>query len=126
MVIMSKDKILTELEHWREARKRYQLTPVQIQMARELGVKPEHLVKEIRVSPEAGTESLGRRIELLFLERFGRTRPDKVVSLRELERETRERNADAKARKSDDKAARDHAEAVRVSLITINRLRGWH
>jgi hypothetical protein len=94
-------------------------------MARELGVKPEHLVKEIRISPEAGTESLGRRIELLFLERFGKSKPDKVVSLRELERETRERNPDAEKRKSDDEATREHAEAVRISLITINRLRGW-
>lgn len=122
---MSKDRILTELQHWREARKLHQLSGVQIQMARELRIKPEHLVREIRISPESGVESLGRRIELLFQERFDKTRPDKVVSLRELEREAKERDPDAEKRKPDDEAARDHAEAVRVSLITINRLRGW-
>jgi hypothetical protein len=126
---MSRDKVLAELQHWRDAKQLYHLSNAHIVMARELGVKPDHLLAVCHLSDPSEIQLLGPRIQELYQERFGKTGPDRVCSIRQLEREehAREdlRELSARERKEKDEEAWElQVEATRVSLVTIRRLFG--
>ncbi|HEY1918735.1 MAG TPA: hypothetical protein VGH27_24445 [Streptosporangiaceae bacterium] len=65
---------------WVEARKRYRLSHVQVQMARELGLNPRKLGKIANHGQEPWKSPLPQFIEHLYLKRFGRERPQVVVT----------------------------------------------
>jgi len=68
---------------WIEARRRHRLSHAHVQMARELGLNPKKLggIDNHRLEP--WKVPLHQFIEQLYLERFGRDRPEHVVSLEE-------------------------------------------
>lgn len=76
-------KLNQKLQAWIDARKRHHLSHAQVQMARELGMNPAKLGKLDNHKQEPWKLPLPQFIEELYLERFGKTAPDAVVSIEE-------------------------------------------
>ena len=88
-----------ELRGWIGARKRHRLSHAQVQMARELGINPAKLGKLDNKDQEPWKLPLPQFIEELYLKRFGKTTPDKVISVEErarLEQQKKEARRAAK------------------------------
>ena len=115
-------KVSVELERWHQLKRLRGLTDMQVQMARELGMKPKRLLEAD--SPEQ--EPLARRIESLYLKRFRKPLPDSVVPLQQALHEARvQERAEARERRRKKRQAdRDHLEAMRVSMLTLRRMYG--
>jgi hypothetical protein len=84
---MAKKKNDPKLEAWVAARKRHRLSHAHVQMARELGLNPAKLGKIDNHHQEPWKAPLPEFIESLYEKRFGRLRPEKVLSLEDLARE---------------------------------------
>ena len=81
---MSKTGNQAKLEAWVAARKRFHLSHAHVQMARELGLNPKKLGKIANHQQEPWKAPLPVFLEELYEERFGRTRPEKVLPIEEL------------------------------------------
>jgi hypothetical protein len=69
------------MQAWIDARTRHGLSHAQAQMARELGMNPAKLGKLDNHDQEPWKMPLREYIEHLYLRRFGRPRPDGVMSI---------------------------------------------
>jgi hypothetical protein len=100
---MATNKLPQDLQDWIEARKRFHLSHAHVQMARELGMNPRKLGKLDNHRQEPWKAPLPQFIEHLYFKRFGRERPQVVMSI-----EDRARAKDAKraARKEARRRAR--------------------
>lgn len=116
---MNTKKLVRQLEEWVEAKRRSGLSDAHVQMARELGLKP----KRLTIAGRPGAPP-AQRVEELYLRRFKRTIPDPVVPVRQLLHEARrqERDEARERRQQKRQAEREHAEAARISLLTLQRL----
>lgn len=101
--LMAKTKLPQDLQDWIEARKRFGLSHAQVQMARELGMNPRKLGKLDNHDQEPWKAPLPQFIEQLYLKRFGRERPENVMSIEDRARAKRAKHA---ARKAARRAAR--------------------
>jgi hypothetical protein len=82
---MSKQRAIPEKYRvWIEARKKYHLSHAHVQMARELGLNPKKLGKIDNSRQEPWKAPLPDFIEELYFKRFGKTRPDEVISIEEM------------------------------------------
>lgn len=97
-----KKKPNQKMQAWIDARKRYHLSHAQVQMARELGMNPKKLGKLDNQDQESWKIPLKQYIEYLYLKRFGKERPDVVLSIEEKIR----REEDKRARKREAKLRR--------------------
>ena len=79
-----KKRIPDKYQIWIEARRRYDLSDVHIQMARELGMNPRKFGKIANEKQEPWKAPLPVFIEDIYLKRFGRERPVEVKSIEEL------------------------------------------
>ncbi len=68
---------------WVDARKKFHLSHAHIQMARELGLNPKKLGGLANHDQEAWKSPLPRFIEELYFKRFGKDRPESVLSIEE-------------------------------------------
>ena len=75
-----KKRIPAKYATWIEARKRHNLSHLQIQLARELGMNPKGFGKLDNHHQEPWKLPLGQFIEECYLKRFGEF-PDKVISI---------------------------------------------
>ena len=80
---MSDLKLPENLQDWVVARRRFRLSHAHVQMARELGMNPRKLGKLDNHHQEPWKAPLPLFIEHLYFKRFGRERPDVVVSIEE-------------------------------------------
>jgi hypothetical protein len=96
-----------EMQAWIDARERHHLSHAQIQMARELGMNPRKFGKKDNHDQEPWKMPLRQYIEFLYLKRFGKQRPDVVLSIEERLR----RNKEKKARRREAKLLRRQAAA---------------
>ena len=80
---MSQARIPADLQKWIEARKRHHLSHAHVQMARELGMNPKNLGKLDNHRQERWKLPLPLFIEELYLKRFGKERPDNVITIEE-------------------------------------------
>ena len=112
-----------ELQKWIKVKRQCGLSDAHVQMARELRMDPKRLTLRSD-TPGLTNVPLAQHIEGLYLRRFKRTVPDPVVPLRQLLREAfvRERAEARERRRRKRQAEKDHAEAARVSLLTLRRL----
>jgi len=78
---MTKTKISPDLQIWIEARKRFRLSHAHVQMARELGMNPKKLGGLTYHKQEPSKAPLPEFIERLYEDRFGRNRPENVLSI---------------------------------------------
>lgn len=97
---MDKGKVPQKLQPWVEARKRFHLSHAHIQMACELGMNPKKLGSLANHRQEPWKLPLPAFIEDLYRKRFGRARPEKVLSLEDLARRQRLKQAERKARRA--------------------------
>ena len=82
---MSKKKrIPDKYQIWIDVRKRYRLSDVHIQMARELGMNPKKFGKIANEKQEPWKAPLPAFIERIYFKRFGRERPVDVKSIEEV------------------------------------------
>ena len=100
---MRKKTLPQNLQEWAEARKRHHLSHAHVQMARELGMNPKKLGKLDNHDQELWKVPLPEFIEHLYLKRFGRERPQVVMSVEERARTQR---AKKEARKEAKRRAR--------------------
>jgi hypothetical protein len=104
---MSHRRISDKLQVWIDARKRHHLSHAHVQMARELGLNPQKLGKLDNHRQEPWKAPLPIFIEDLYFKRFGKERPDEVLSIEE-----RARRIEAK------KAAKREAKLLRRKAAT--------
>ena len=78
---MSKQRIPPKLAPWVEAKKRFHLTDVQVQMARELQLNPHKFGKINNHKQQRWKLPLPQFIEKLYLKQFKREQPKRVVPL---------------------------------------------
>ncbi|MEO6775399.1 MAG: hypothetical protein ABI467_20725 [Kofleriaceae bacterium] len=88
------------LADWIAARKRHGLSHAQVQMARELGMNPTKLGKIDNHDQEPWKVPLPQFIERTYLERFGRERPEVVLSIEDRLRALDAKKAAKRARKA--------------------------
>lgn len=112
-----------ELQKWMKVKRQCGLSDAHAQMARELGMQPKRLAGLAGTVAQANVP-LAQRIEELYVRRFRRTIPDPVVPLRQLlhDARARERDEARERRRRKRQAEIDHAEAARISLLTLRRL----
>lgn len=113
-----------ELLRWLRVKRQCALTDAHVQMARELGMNPKRLLASETPTPGPNQTPPSQRIESLYLRRFKKPLPDSVVPLRQLRHEAhvRERAEARDRRRRKRQAELDHAEAARISLLTLRRL----
>ncbi|MEI6915336.1 MAG: hypothetical protein WCL39_09415 [Armatimonadota bacterium] len=94
-----------------DARKLFHLSHTHIQMARELGLNPKKFGSLANHDQERWKTPLPGFIEDLFLKRFGKERPDKVLSIEDLfnarRNKTTEREAKGQGKIQDSKDDED-------------------
>jgi hypothetical protein len=100
-----KKKPNQKMQAWIDARKRRRLSHAQVQMARELGMNPSKLGKLDNHDQEPWKMPLREYIEHLYFKRFGKKRPEVVLSIEEKVRlndakKARRREAKMKARQA--------------------------
>ena len=94
-----KQKIPEKCQVWIDVRKRYHLSHVHIQMARELGMNPKKFGKIANHKQEPWKASLPIFIEDVYFKRFGRTGPDGVKSIEQLYKAQERKQAQRRERK---------------------------
>jgi hypothetical protein len=87
------------LQVWIDARTRHHLSHAHVQMARDLGLNPKKLGKLDNHRQEPWKAPLPEFIERLYLKRFGKRRPDVVVSIEERARTEQDRKAGKREKK---------------------------
>ena len=88
-----KKKPSQKMQAWIDARKRHHLSHAHVQMARELGMNPKKLGQIDNHRHEPWKMPLRQFIEHLYLKRFGRDRPDNVMSIEDRTRREEERKS---------------------------------
>lgn len=71
-----------KFQEWIEAKKKYRLSDVQIQMARELGMNPKKFGSLANHKQETWKAPLPDFIEDLYFKRFKKDRPDVITKLK--------------------------------------------
>ena len=97
-----------KMQAWIDARKRRHLSHAQVQMARELGMNPKKLGKLDNHDQEPWKMELRQYIEHLYLKRFGKERPDLVLSIEEKiyrDKEEKAQKREAKLRRRQNEMA---------------------
>lgn len=89
----SKGRISPSLQAWIDARKLRHLSHAHVQMARELGMNPKKLGKIDNHRQEPWKAPLPIFIEDLYFKRFGKERPDPVLSIEEIARKQEKKKA---------------------------------
>ncbi len=92
-----KRQLPPDLQRWVEARKRFRLPHAQVQMARELGMNPRKFGGLANADQEPWKLPLPQFIEKLYMKRFGKARPDRVVSLEDRAQEIAAKKARRRA-----------------------------
>jgi hypothetical protein len=98
--LTKKNKIPEKHQIWIDVRKRYRLSDVHIQMARELGMNPKKFGKIANEKQEPWKAPLPAFIEHIYLKRLGRDRPADVKSIEEVFR-TKEKKKEERRKKKE-------------------------
>jgi len=115
---MSKEvRIPEHLKPWIEAHRRFRLSHMHIQMARELGMNPKKFAKIDNHRQEPWKAPLPIFIERIYFKRFGKERPDEVLTIRQFaERQQAKKRAKKLAR-----LARKSAKLAEVPRASSNQ-----
>lgn len=100
---MGKQTLPQNLQDWVDARRLHHLSHAHVQMARELGMNPKKLGKLDNHDQEPWKAPLPQFIEHVYFKRFGRERPEVVMSV---EDRARAQRAKKEARKEGKRRAR--------------------
>ena len=111
---MSPEDTSKKLQAWIDARKRHRLSDAHVQMARELGLNPMKLGKLDNHRQEPWKAPLPQFIEACYTKRFGKARPEVVMSV-----ETRFRLEEAK--RAARRAAKRIAQNAQSESATVSQ-----
>ena len=100
-----KKNIPDRYQIWIDVRKRYRLSDVHIQMARELGMNPKKFGKIANEKQEPWKAPLPAFIEDIYLKRFCRDRPSDVKSIEEVFRSKEKKKEERRKKKELQKEA---------------------
>lgn len=114
-----KPRIPEDLQRWIEARKRFHLSHAQVQMARELGLNPRKLGSLANHKQEPWKAPLPIFIENIYRKRFGKTQPDRVISIEDRAREVAAKKA---AKRERPQAAGSQCEKGSGELDVVERI----
>ena len=89
-----------KLQPWCDARRRFRLSHIHIQMARELGLNPRKFGSLATGQQEPWKRPLGEFIAHCYSRRFGRTAPEHVQSLEEVVKRAEGRRGERRERKA--------------------------
>ena len=89
----SQGRIPDRLRVWIDARKRHHLSHAHVEMARELGMNPAKLGKLDNHRQQPWKAPLPIFIEDLYFKRFGKERPDVILSMKSWPTRKRRRRA---------------------------------
>src|SRR3970040_2677867 len=87
------------MKRWIDAAKRFHLSHAQVQMARELGMNPRKLGKMANHKQEPWKAPLPVFIEQIYQKRFGKSQPDRVISIEDRVREIAAKKAERQERR---------------------------
>ena len=73
---------IKRLEEWLKAKKKYRLTDVQVQMARELGMNPEKFGSLANHKQQQWKAPLPEFIEDIYFKTFKKTQPETITKLK--------------------------------------------
>jgi hypothetical protein len=105
---MSRKGVPDRLQIWIDARKKFQLSHAQVQMARELGLNPKKLGKLANQDQEPWKKPLPQFIGHLYRKRFRRDCPAVVMSIEEkAEMERRQKLARREKKRAESKEIGD-------------------
>jgi hypothetical protein len=93
-------KMSDSLQIWIDARKKFHLSHAHIQMARELGMNPKKFGSLANHKQERWKAPLPEFIEEIYFKRFGRTRPERVMTIKELSKEKERKKEERKRNKN--------------------------
>ena len=96
---MAKKKIPEKFQIWIDVHKRFHLSDVQIQMARELGMNPKKFGKLANHKQEPWKAPLPDFIEDIYFKHFGKIQPDHVRSIEQLIKAQEKKKAARRAAK---------------------------
>jgi hypothetical protein len=94
-----KKNLSPKYQPWVDARKRFQLSDMHIQMARELGMNPKKLGKLANHKQEPWKAPLPEFIESLYWKHFKKEKPDTVRSIEQMVKDKKRKQAERKAQK---------------------------
>ena len=94
-----KANIPEQYQAWINARKRYHLSHVHIQMARELGMNPKKFGKIANNKQEPWKAPLPVFIEGIYFKRFGKRRPNDAKSIEQVVKIQEKKKAERRKRK---------------------------
>ncbi len=96
---MKTKRIPQDLQIWIDARKKYHLGHEHIQMARELGMNPKKFGKLANHRQEPWKLPLPQFIEHIYFKHFGKTQPDRVLSIEQRATEIEQKKRARRERK---------------------------
>ena len=97
--LMTKKRLPENLRLWVEAGRKFRLSHAHVQMARELGLNPKKLGSIANDDQEPWKAPLPIFLETPYLQRFGKSRPDRVLSIAERAREIEQKKQERRQRK---------------------------
>ena len=97
---MTKKKVPDKLQIWIDARKKYHLSHVQIQMARELGMNPKSFGKLANHRQAKWKLPMPQFIEELYFKRFRKAKPEQVTSIEDKAKAIQRKKEDRKKKKT--------------------------
>lgn len=98
-MMTNKLRIPEEMQRWIDARRKFHLSHAHVQMARELGMNPRKLGSLANHKQEPWKAPLPVFIEELYQKRFGKARPDRILSIEEKVREVATKKAERRERR---------------------------
>lgn len=113
------NRIPQDLQQWIEARRKYRLSHAHVQMARELGMNPRKLGGLANHKQEPWKAPLPVFIEHLYQKRFGRDRPERVLSIEERAKELAAKKAARRVAKQERRRA---AEMLDSDSSAVDRV----
>jgi hypothetical protein len=122
--MVKKERIPEHLRPWMEARKRFHLSHMHIQMARELGMNPRKFGKLANHRHEPWKAPLPIFIETIYFKRFGKGKPDRIQTIAEVAMAQVAKKAAKKlarrAKKAERLAACSDTSAEAPGMVTVH------
>ena len=103
MMAKRKTNLSPKYQPWVDARKRFHLSDMHIQMARELGMNPKKLGKLANHKQEPWKAPLPEFIESLYWKHFNKEKPDTVRSIEQMVKDKKRKQAERKAQKQEER-----------------------
>jgi hypothetical protein len=96
---MKQKRLPDKLQAWVDARKKHRLSHAHVQMARELGLNPKKFGSYDNHKQEPWKVPLPEFIEDLYVKRFKRSRPERVLTIEEIAQKAEAKNEEKGASK---------------------------